>query len=81
MTWTSLQLQSLWKAIIVFFPLPCLTGIYTREKMSGVFSYESSDIDWCEDNYKQCDYVVEYFNTVSSVTPVYQEMMTLNLIS
>lgn len=32
--------------------------------MAGVFSYESSEIDWCEDNYKHSEHVVEYFNTV-----------------
>ncbi|XP_062280723.1 alkaline ceramidase 1 [Scomber scombrus] len=34
--------------------------------MAGVFSYESSEIDWCEDNYKHSEHVVEYFNTISS---------------
>lgn len=32
--------------------------------MAGVFSYESSEIDWCEDNYKHSEHVAEYFNTV-----------------
>ncbi|KAJ8278941.1 hypothetical protein COCON_G00060070 [Conger conger] len=34
--------------------------------MSGVFAYESSEVDWCEDNYKHSENVVEYFNTMSS---------------
>lgn len=36
------------------------------EKMVGVFSYQSSDIDWCEDNYQHSENVAEFFNTVSS---------------
>ncbi|XP_051759167.1 alkaline ceramidase 1 isoform X3 [Ctenopharyngodon idella] len=36
------------------------------DKMAGVFSYESSEVDWCEDNYKHSENVVEYFNTMSS---------------
>ncbi|XP_031164340.2 alkaline ceramidase 1 isoform X1 [Sander lucioperca] len=45
----------------------CSTGgVYSSEKMAGVFSYESSEIDWCEDNYKYSEHVVEYFNTMSS---------------
>ncbi|KAM8887932.1 alkaline ceramidase 1 isoform 1-T1 [Synchiropus picturatus] len=43
-------------------------GICTSEKMGGVFAYESSEIDWCEDNYKYSEHVVEYFNTMSSFT-------------
>uniref|UniRef100_A0A3P8SGS1 Alkaline ceramidase n=1 Tax=Amphiprion percula TaxID=161767 RepID=A0A3P8SGS1_AMPPE len=34
--------------------------------MAEVFSYESSEIDWCEDNYKHSEHVVEYFNTMSN---------------
>nr|XP_020458363.1 alkaline ceramidase 1 [Monopterus albus] len=34
--------------------------------MAGIFSYESSEIDWCEDNYKHSEHVVEYFNTMSN---------------
>lgn len=30
----------------------------------SVFSYESSEIDWCEENYKHSETVAEYFNTV-----------------
>ncbi|KAG7332748.1 hypothetical protein KOW79_004582 [Hemibagrus wyckioides] len=43
-----------------------LKGILSYEKMAGVFSYESSEVDWCEDNYKHSENVVEYFNTMSS---------------
>lgn len=45
-----------------FLPVP---GIYSSERLAGVFSYESSEIDWCEENYKHSEHVVEYFNTVS----------------
>lgn len=48
------------------FPSLCPAAIYSGEKMAGVFSYESSEVDWCEDNYKHSEHVVEYFNTVSS---------------
>ncbi|KAM4575582.1 alkaline ceramidase 1 [Fundulus diaphanus] len=41
-------------------------GFYSTEKMANVFAYESSELDWCEDNYRYSEHVVEYFNTVSS---------------
>uniref|UniRef100_A0A8C7NLA4 Alkaline ceramidase n=1 Tax=Oncorhynchus mykiss TaxID=8022 RepID=A0A8C7NLA4_ONCMY len=37
---------------------------YSSEKMTGLFAYESSDLDWCEDNYRHSENIVEYFNTV-----------------
>lgn len=52
----------------IFPPLSCLTGVYSSEKMAGAFSYESSEIDWCEENYKHSEHVVEYFNTVSIIS-------------
>ncbi|XP_062250808.1 alkaline ceramidase 1 [Platichthys flesus] len=41
-------------------------GVYSSERMAGAFAYESSDLDWCEDNYKHSEHVVEYFNTISN---------------
>uniref|UniRef100_A0A8C5D4Q3 Alkaline ceramidase n=1 Tax=Gadus morhua TaxID=8049 RepID=A0A8C5D4Q3_GADMO len=35
--------------------------------VSGVFAYESSKVDWCEENYRHSEHVVEYFNTVSNL--------------
>ncbi|XP_018583633.1 alkaline ceramidase 1 isoform X1 [Scleropages formosus] len=35
-------------------------------RMAGIFAYESSEVDWCEDNYQHSENVVEYFNTMSS---------------
>ncbi|KAJ3600041.1 hypothetical protein NHX12_033993 [Muraenolepis orangiensis] len=35
--------------------------------MAGMMAYESSEIDWCEDNYRHSEHVVEYFNTMSSL--------------
>ncbi|KAL4634761.1 alkaline ceramidase 1 isoform X1 [Arapaima gigas] len=45
--------------------LPVSPGLY-RSPMAGIFSYESSEVDWCEDNYQHSENVVEYFNTMSS---------------
>lgn len=42
-----------------------LSGVHSGEGMAGVFSYESSEIDWCEDNYRHSEHVVESFNTVN----------------
>ncbi|MED6231942.1 Alkaline ceramidase 1, partial [Ataeniobius toweri] len=39
---------------------------YSSEKIANAFAYESSELDWCEDNYRYSEHVVEYFNTVSS---------------
>ncbi|XP_075241800.1 alkaline ceramidase 2-like [Convolutriloba macropyga] len=33
----------------------------------GPFRYQSSPVDWCEPNYEHSSYIVEFFNTVSSI--------------
>ncbi|KAA0714154.1 Alkaline ceramidase 1 [Triplophysa tibetana] len=43
-----------------------IPSLPSADKMANIFSYESSDVDWCEDNYKHSEIVVEYFNTMSS---------------
>ncbi|CAB1331380.1 unnamed protein product [Coregonus sp. 'balchen'] len=43
------------------------SGFSSSEKMTGVFSYESSYLDWCEANYRHSEHIVEYFNTMSSL--------------
>lgn len=54
-------------------------GVYSSEKIADVFAYESSEIDWCEDNYKHSEHVVEYFNTVSSAgTPASNISLVIN---
>lgn len=54
----------MYSEIVTLF-LSFWTGVFTREKMADMFSYESSEIDWCEDNYKHSEHIVESFNTVS----------------
>lgn len=56
----------------------CLSGVCSTEKMAEAFAYESSDIDWCEDNYKYSEHVVEYFNTVSLQKPTNAESKIFN---
>ncbi|KAK0147003.1 Alkaline ceramidase 1 [Merluccius polli] len=46
------------------YPIP---GVPWVERMAGAFAYESSKVDWCEDNYRHSEHVVEYFNTVSNL--------------
>ncbi|XP_059923642.1 alkaline ceramidase 1 isoform X1 [Gadus macrocephalus] len=44
-----------------------IVGSPWNERVSGVFAYESSKVDWCEENYRHSEHVVEYFNTVSNL--------------
>ncbi|CAL8396176.1 unnamed protein product [Boreogadus saida] len=44
-----------------------IVGSPWSERVSGVLAYESSKVDWCEENYRHSEHVVEYFNTVSNL--------------
>ena len=47
--------------------------------MSGVFAYESSKVDWCEENYRHSEHVVEYFNTVRNINWLLYDMIRVIL--
>lgn len=53
------------------------TEVYSTEKMADIFSYESSEIDWCEDNYKHSEQVVESFNTVSPTSVLQRSKLSV----
>ncbi|KAG5847260.1 alkaline ceramidase 1-like [Anguilla anguilla] len=48
--------------------------------MAGIFSYESSEVDWCEDNYRHSETVVEFFNTMSNLVFFVVSPMMLYLL-
>lgn len=44
--------------------------IYDLDTFVQLFAYDSSPIDWCEENYKHSKFIAELFNTLSSFAMV-----------
>lgn len=39
----------------------------TGAKMSSIFAYQSSEVDWCESNFQHSELVAEFYNTVRAL--------------